>query len=295
MGRKFTYEYVKNHIESKGYQLLSDSYINGGVKLRMKCPAGHIFKMGFASSGFHGGTRCPRCMIKHYSDKQRHSIEYVIEFVKKFNYECVSKVYKDAHSKLNFKCDEGHEFEMRWDCIQQGQRCPVCSGNKKKTIKEIRINAEDRGYKLISNEYYPGCRMTFICPSGHEFSTTWDSFRIIKSCPKCAAIQQSIVKLGSGNPMWKGGMESDPYCEIWSDKEFKEFIKFRDGYQCLNPYCYSKPNRVLVVHHIDYNKQNCDQYNLITVCNICNSMANKDRGWHKLWYQTIINKRYKDG
>lgn len=47
------------------------------------------------------------------------------------------------------------------------------------------------------------------------------------------------------------------------------------------------------VHHIDYNKKNCDQYNLITLCVSCNTRANFDREWHEAWYKTIILNRYK--
>ena len=63
---------------------------------------------------------------------------------------------------------------------------------------------------------------------------------------------------------------------------------------CLNPYC-SKEHNVLTLHHIDYNKNNCGPDNLITLCNSCNSQANKDRGWHKAWYQAILKNRYNYG
>jgi len=90
--------------------------------------------------------------------------------------------------------------------------------------------------------------------------------------------------------IWKGGISTEPYCINWT-KEFKEYIKERDGYRCLNPYCYNSDD-ILAVHHIDYNKKNCHPSNLITVCRSCNSRANKDRDWHKAWYQAIINRRY---
>jgi 5-methylcytosine-specific restriction endonuclease McrA len=64
-----------------------------------------------------------------------------------------------------------------------------------------------------------------------------------------------------------------------------------DKYKCLNPYC-SKKSSKLHIHHIDYNKKNCHPSNLITICNSCNSMANKDRNWHQTWYQAIIKNRY---
>ena len=96
---------------------------------------------------------------------------------------------------------------------------------------------------------------------------------------------------GSNNPAWRGGISYDEYCKIFSVQEFKDMIKERDGNKCLNPSC-KKIKTYLVIHHIDYIKQNCDLNNLITVCNSCNSAANIDREWHKSWYQAILQKRY---
>jgi hypothetical protein len=83
----------------------------------------------------------------------------------------------------------------------------------------------------------------------------------------------------------------EPYCDAWADKEYKESIKERDGYKCLNPTCLCNSKR-LGIHHINYNKKDCAPLNLITLCTSCNSRANSDRDWHKSWYQAVINKRY---
>lgn len=96
---------------------------------------------------------------------------------------------------------------------------------------------------------------------------------------------------GSDNPNWKGGVSCEPYCFEWSFEEFKDYIKERDGNRCLNPDCWKTSNK-LCVHHINYNKKDCEPNNLITLCNSCNSKANKDRGWHKFWYKAIIYRRY---
>lgn len=96
---------------------------------------------------------------------------------------------------------------------------------------------------------------------------------------------------GPNNPNWKGGTLKEPYCQEWT-KDLKEFIKQRDGHKCMNPDCWKNDN-VLSIHHIDYNKKNCDPSNLITVCRSCNSRANTDRVWYTNWYQAILSKRYK--
>jgi hypothetical protein len=97
--------------------------------------------------------------------------------------------------------------------------------------------------------------------------------------------------IGENNPNWKGGISCEPYCDVWLDKDFKESIKERDGYQCLNPVC-SKNSETLCVHHINYIKKDCRPINLITLCNSCNVKANSDREWHQSWYSVIIYQRY---
>ena len=96
---------------------------------------------------------------------------------------------------------------------------------------------------------------------------------------------------GENSPHWKGGISRKPYCEIWLDKEYKDSIKERDGYKCMNPYC-SKENKILYLHHINYIKKECRPNNLITLCNSCNVKANYDREWHKSWYKAILFRRY---
>lgn len=91
--------------------------------------------------------------------------------------------------------------------------------------------------------------------------------------------------------VWRGGISCEPYCVDWSFKEFKDMIKERDGFKCLNPDCWRTTER-LAIHHVDYNKKNCNVNNLITVCTSCNTRANTNRVWHKHWYQAILHKRY---
>jgi len=93
---------------------------------------------------------------------------------------------------------------------------------------------------------------------------------------------------------WKGGIACDPYCDAWADPEYKESIKERDEFRCLNPVC-NKTSNKLCIHHIDYNKKNCHPNNLISICISCNAKANFDRVWHEYWYSAIIYQRYNQG
>lgn len=101
----------------------------------------------------------------------------------------------------------------------------------------------------------------------------------------------SEANTGEKNGSWRGGISCEPYCPIWLDKEYKESIKERDDNKCQNPDCWGTSERICL-HHINYIKKDCRPKNIITICQSCNSRANKDREWHTAWYQAIIYRRY---
>lgn len=103
---------------------------------------------------------------------------------------------------------------------------------------------------------------------------------------KKTLIKMSLAKIGEKSPTWNGGSSFDPYCISWTSK-YRDFIKRRDNYECQNSDC-EKKGGILHVHHIDYDKQNCDPSNLITLCNSCNSKANFNREYWKEKYQRVL-------
>ncbi|MDO8663818.1 MAG: NUMOD3 domain-containing DNA-binding protein [Candidatus Wildermuthbacteria bacterium] len=92
---------------------------------------------------------------------------------------------------------------------------------------------------------------------------------------------------GEKNISWNGGLsyKTHNYGSGWTGY-LKTRIKERDGDTCQ--LCGDYKN--LAVHHIDYNKQNCNKNNLITLCRSCNVKVNFDRKkWEKLLKQKIVD------
>jgi len=226
--------------------------------------------------------------------KKRKSIEYINNYLseKQINYKLISKRYLNSFSLLKWKCELGHIFLMTWTSFQQGTRCPICFGTPKKNIEDIKIFLSSMAYVWISNEYKNiYSKLKVRCPNGHVSEIRFDQLQAGHKCHECHNEWKKIYFSGEGNPNWRGGLSYEPYCNNWT-QEYKKYIKQRDGYKCLNPCCNSLNNKNLVVHHIDYRKKNCDQYNLITICNTCNTQANFNRNWYKAWYNAIIYRRY---
>jgi len=76
---------------------------------------------------------------------------------------------------------------------------------------------------------------------------------------------------GSNAPCWKGGISYLPYTVDWT-KTLKRSIRERDHYTCQ--LC---SDSGMVVHHIDYDKKNCDPDNLIVLCVSCHGKTNYNR------------------
>jgi NUMOD3 motif len=72
---------------------------------------------------------------------------------------------------------------------------------------------------------------------------------------------------GEKHPQWLGGISYEPYSPEFNDKN-KERIRERDKYTCQ--VCGKQP-QYLDVHHIDYNKKNFADCNLISLCKSCHS------------------------
>lgn len=95
---------------------------------------------------------------------------------------------------------------------------------------------------------------------------------------------------GENHWNWKGGKSFEPYPTGFNPL-LKDYIKERDDHQCQNPYCYMK-GIILNIHHVDYNKENIEEENLITLCAGCNTRANYNKEYWQELYSKIMEKKY---
>lgn len=99
--------------------------------------------------------------------------------------------------------------------------------------------------------------------------------------------KMSLSKKGEKHPNWKGGIAFEPY-SLDFNQQLKDRIRVRDNFICqLCKVPELECNRRLSVLHIDYNKKNCQEDNLISLCVRCNTKVNKDR---KFWTNCFKEK-----
>ena len=119
-------------------------------------------------------------------------------------------------------------------------------------------------------------------------------------CRSCAAkmMWKTSTKIkardtsGENNGNYKNGKSKEPYSLAFTEK-LKRQIRERDDYTCqLCGKIQEDNNKALDVHHIDYNKKNCSEDNLISLCIFCHGKTNGNR---KYWsdYFICCKKQYK--
>lgn len=183
MGRKFTYQDVKEYVESFGYKLLSKEY-NPKEKILVQCDKGHIYEVKFYS--FKNGSRCPKCKSEKQRKMYSFDYDYVKEYIESFNYKLLSDEYINNRTKLLIQCKEGHIYETTFDTFKSGSRCRKCSGSEKHTYEEIKDFLSQFNYKLLSDEYKDNkTKLKMECPKGHIVELKFNHFQSGVRCSKC--------------------------------------------------------------------------------------------------------------
>jgi len=282
--RKIGIEFVRESIAKRGYKLLSTEYIDTNNNLDVECPKGHKVKMCWTVLKRGGG--CIKCL----HNSMRLDISFIRAEFKKEDYILLTTEYVNSHQKLDYICSKGHRSSISWGNWNSGYRCGICANNIKLTIGFIKSEFKKENWDLLNTDYVNNkTKLKYKCDRGHYHSITWSDWQSGYRCPMCWA--ENIT--GSGNYRWKGGIAKGPYCQGWT-KEYKDFIKERDEYKCLNPCCFKKKGHAaqLIVHHIDHNKKSCVPENLITICRSCHGYLSKDQEWYESWYKAIMYRRY---
>ena len=116
--------------------------------------------------------------------------EYVRNYIKDFDHTLISTEYINSQTKLELKCLNGHLFKICFNSFQQGERCPECYGNKRKTLEDVKKYTESFEYKVLSTEYI-NCmlKIKFQCPEGHTYMSKYNHFKNGRRCPYCASVK----------------------------------------------------------------------------------------------------------
>ena len=150
----------------------------------------------------------------------------------------------------------------------------------------------NRGEK---NNWWKGGPKVFFCKTCSKKIGRWVGKREKKRnqknffcSKKCEGKFTSLRQIGKNNPVWNGGTSFLPYPFQWNET-LKQLIRRRDNYKCqLCGAPQEEFTKALPVHHIDYNKENCNKDNLITLCQSCHRKTNINRNYWKNLFSAKI-------
>jgi len=237
--RKGTIEDMHKIAKKREGVCLSKIYVNSVSKLKWKCKEGH--KWFSVPSHISFGGWCPRC-----AGVAKYTIKDVKALAKEKGGKCLSKVYVNANTKLQWKCKEGHKWHAASSDIRQGSWCSYCAGTAKLNIEQMQELAEARGGRCLSPSYVnKKTNMKWACKKKHIWEAPASSIKHKGSwCPYCVGRNKTIEDMHvlaeskDGRCLSKKYVNSDTKLK-WRCKEHHEWYarpaSISRGSWC--PYC----------------------------------------------------------
>ena len=180
-GKKF-YEMLEKH----GLYLINDSFSSSHVIVGCKKHKHHIFLASITSITSHN-IGCKYC-----SGKKLHPLDMinrVKEICDSNNLMYISLIkYNKSKTIFRLKCKkDSYIFDMVYNCLQQGQRCPKCSNKVELTNEEWRQRANNINLDILSYELKNNCFLVKCKKCGNIFYKNKHSFiNKTKGCIKCS-------------------------------------------------------------------------------------------------------------
>lgn len=181
-------------------------------------------------------------------------------------------------SKIIVYCEDCGKQLCKGAKVTGTKRCRKCAGKKHSEFMKSPDSPFYFHGETLVDHYCPECKIAKI---------SYSTFMKQGLCRSCA-------RKGDKHPNWNGGVALHPYSYEFS-KDLKRKIRERDSYICQE--CgvteeeykkYSQDGRNLECHHIDYDKSNSSEDNLITLCGKCNIHANSNRNYWTKHFKNIL-------
>jgi len=190
--KKIEVDDVIENLNKDGYSLI-EGFVNTNSKVSLRCPNGHIWNVSYRA--YLEGRRCTKCFGRYRGENLKFTkwnYDLVTEFINSKSYKLLSSDYKNSHSKLKMRCDNGHYIDMSFSHFTKGHRCKICSSIKtaikqRNSEKEIDKILNENGYirlnKYISNKH----KLKVLCPEGHNTEIIMVNFNRGVRCKICKA------------------------------------------------------------------------------------------------------------
>lgn len=136
--------------------------------------------------------------------------------------ELLETEYKNARTKMRYRCSCGNESSIVFDSFKRGNRCKEC-GNKrnsqrqKMSHKEAAAKFEEIGCELLSEYKFSREKVKYRCSCGNVTEGIPNNVWRRKSCSKCALERRS----GKNHYMWKEDREQHKLDQAFRQRSYK--------------------------------------------------------------------------
>lgn len=116
-------EEIRATIAQRGGRLISSVYVNNRTPVEVTCKHGHVWHT--RASGLMKGAWCPTC-----AGNAKLTLEIVRKDAQARGGELLSAKYVNVQTKLDWRCGQGHVFQMNANSIRGGRWCPECARDR---------------------------------------------------------------------------------------------------------------------------------------------------------------------
>jgi|APGre2960657373_1045057.scaffolds.fasta_scaffold07551_6 hypothetical protein len=179
---------------------------------------------------------------------------------------------KHATKLCSYSCSGKYHSGINnssWKGIKEERKCLVCENvfiiecSDGKTKKCCSLDCRKQATKLAK-------QVQSICLYCKESFVAVKRYNGNKFCSrKCADLNHGLKMRKEGNPNYLHGNANSRYPVEWN-KLFKSFIRERDNHQCqVCSMTEEAHKKKLCVHHIDFDRENLSEENLVLLCKWC--------------------------
>jgi hypothetical protein len=297
--KKYTIEEVREIVESKGYELLSEEYVNSHTKMNFKDTGGYLYHNTLtAILGYSN--------LNKFGKYNKYAIDNIkLYLLKNTDTKIIEESYICSNSNATFRCGCNNIFKRKFsNMIQQKTfTCKTCgSGGRIKNIdlsnKEVNSIAKRHGLLLCGQYINTKVKSKYKDKNGYLYSLTLDSVKK----EKC-----NFRKFGVTNDYTLENIKNwikinNKYYSLISNSfsKYKDALEFRcdkdgcgeffktsvhslvtDDYNC--PYCSGR--RVGI--------SNCLHTKRPDLCEEFNILKNKKYSTKSLYYRSTKNIWWK--
>ena len=228
------------------YSLINE-YVDNSTKVKVVCPEHGVFLT--PPRDFLRGHACPKCGYKIVAQKERLTIEQVVDNFRgvhgdKYDYSLIEN-YEGTNTVLPIICPKHGVFYSTYLNHKKGCGCRKCGMEKviklnhdsRLTIDEVKkriISVHGNKYDFPNDFVYTGKRnkIRLLCPEHGEFDGLL--FNILKGqgCPKCkvSKLEETVRQSLNENDI----IHIDHFKSDWLGKQHLDFYlpKQKIGIEC---------------------------------------------------------------